>query len=252
MAEPFVRFAPRRGRHAQHLAHGRIVVGDVFHPIPVRIQSQPHDAQDKDLPKVHLPAGRQVPVIPVACLPARILASSNAKISAPPSADRGHRKTGRVVIGVHVDETGVLSQIVDAVRIGARHRRSGKIVAGHSFRRAFPSPLLARIVEMADEFLFLGIHGNDGLSLPQGQLHLSVDVPELRVPIRMPGPFLGLPVALQAVIHLPQQLRHFFVADGVSAAGQFVRQGSGAFAGPAQRRFGVSPRQRLDQGFHPG
>ena len=53
MTKPFVFLAPRCGRHAQHLAHQRIIVGHVFHPIPVRIQSQPHDPQDEDLPEVH-------------------------------------------------------------------------------------------------------------------------------------------------------------------------------------------------------
>ena len=53
MTENFGVLTPRRGRHAQHLPHERIVVGNVFQPIPVRIQSQPHDAQDENLPEVH-------------------------------------------------------------------------------------------------------------------------------------------------------------------------------------------------------
>ena len=53
MAEPFVLLAPRCGRHAEHLAHEGIVVGDVFHPIPVGVQPQPHDAQHENLPKIH-------------------------------------------------------------------------------------------------------------------------------------------------------------------------------------------------------
>ncbi len=29
-----------------------IVVGDMFHPIPIRVQAQPHDAEDHDLPEM--------------------------------------------------------------------------------------------------------------------------------------------------------------------------------------------------------
>src|ERR1022692_1122256 len=43
MTKPFVFLAPGCGRHAQHLAHQRIIVGNVFQPIPVGIQSQTHD-----------------------------------------------------------------------------------------------------------------------------------------------------------------------------------------------------------------
>ena len=53
MTKPFVFLAPRGGRHAQHLAHEPIIVGNVFHPIPVGIQSQTHDPQHQNLPEVH-------------------------------------------------------------------------------------------------------------------------------------------------------------------------------------------------------
>jgi hypothetical protein len=52
-AEDFGVRTPRRGRHAQHLAHEQVMVGQVLHPIPVGVQSQPHDAQHEDLPEVH-------------------------------------------------------------------------------------------------------------------------------------------------------------------------------------------------------
>jgi len=53
MAEDFGFLAPRRGGHAQHLAHEGIVVGDMFQAIPVRVQTQAHDAQHQNLPEVH-------------------------------------------------------------------------------------------------------------------------------------------------------------------------------------------------------
>ena len=53
MAKDFGVFAPRRGRHAQHLAHEQVVIGHVLHAIPIRIESQTHHAQHEDLPKIH-------------------------------------------------------------------------------------------------------------------------------------------------------------------------------------------------------
>ena len=53
MAEQFGLLIPRRGRQAQHLAHERVIVGDVFQSIPVGVQAQAHDAQHEDLPQVH-------------------------------------------------------------------------------------------------------------------------------------------------------------------------------------------------------
>ena len=46
---------------------------------------------------------------------------------APPTPNGSHGKAGRIVIGSHIDKTRIPSQIVDAVRISARHRRIGKI-----------------------------------------------------------------------------------------------------------------------------
>ena len=74
MAEDFGLLASRRGGHAQHLAHQGIVVGDVFQAIPVRVQTQAHDAQHQD-------CQRSMPVRPAACLPTSTAASSRPRIS---------------------------------------------------------------------------------------------------------------------------------------------------------------------------
>ena len=52
---------------------------------------------------------------------------------------------------------------------------------------------------------------------------------------------LGLAIALKAVVHSTQQLRHFLMADLVFAVRQFIGQGAGAFAGPSQRRLRIAP-----------
>ena len=70
MAEDFGLLAPRRGGHAQHLAHEGIVVGDVFQAIPVRVQTQAHDAQHQDLPQIHAGAAGGLLCPPARRLPA--------------------------------------------------------------------------------------------------------------------------------------------------------------------------------------
>jgi hypothetical protein len=119
---------------------------------------------------------------------------------------------------------------------------------------AVPSfaPLAALVLVIADQFLFLRVHGNDGLACPQSAFDGAVDMPELRVAIGMIVPLLGLAVALQAVATLPQQLGDFGVADRVAPSRQFRRQRAGALAGPAQRRLRVATRSGFDQAVQRG
>ena len=49
----------------------------------------------------------------------------------PPPPDGRHRKSGRVMVGAHIDKPRILSQIVNAIGVGARHQRTRKIVALH-------------------------------------------------------------------------------------------------------------------------
>src|ERR1019366_74998 len=101
------------------------------------------------------------------------------------------------------------------------------------------APLAAMILVVADQFLLLRVHGNDGLARPQSLFDCAVDMPELRVAIGVRVPLLGLAVALQAVATLPQELGDFGVADPVASGRQFRRKRAGALAGPAQGRLRV-------------
>src|ERR1035441_6854970 len=109
-----------------------------------------------------------------------------------------HRKRARVVVGAHVDEPGIASEVVDSVGIGAGHLGTGKIMPVDLVRRPRFTPLAALVLVVADQFLLLRIHGNDGLARPQSLFDGAVDMPELRVAIGMIVPLLGLAVALQA------------------------------------------------------
>ena len=60
---------------------------------------------------------------------------------------------------------------------------------------------------------------------------------------------LGLPVALQAVLEVVQQLGDFHVADRMMPPGQFLRNRPGALTRPPQRRLRVAQRLILDHGL---
>ena len=63
-------------------------------------------------------------------------------------------------------------------------------------RRPRFAPLAAPVVVVADQFLFLRVHGDDGFASPQGPLDGAVNMLELRVAIGVIVPFFGLAIAL--------------------------------------------------------
>src|SRR5207245_10211224 len=80
-----------------------------------------------------------------------------ASFVTPPTTDGGDRKSGSVVIGPHINEAGVLPQIIDAVGIGARHRRVWKIVVLDLFGGLLPATLAAFILDVAHQLLLLRV-----------------------------------------------------------------------------------------------
>ena len=117
----------------------------------------------------------------------------------------------------------------------------------HRFGFALRTQFSATVLEVADQFLLLGIHRNDRLPSALEGLHLRIDVLELGVPIRVRRPLAGLAVGLQAVAQLFQQICHQFVADLVALVVEFVSQFTHALAGPAQWRFRIATTQRFNQ-----
>ena len=59
-----------------------------------------------------------------------------------------------------------------------------------TLRLTFRSPFPARVFEISDEFLLLGIHGDDGLVDALKSSNLLVDVAKLPVPVGMTFSFL--------------------------------------------------------------
>src|SRR5579864_1127422 len=168
---------------------------------------------------------------------------------APPPTDRRDRKFARIVIGPQIDKPRVASDVVDAIRIHAWHLRRRKVVALHVLRRLRRPPLLARIAVVADELLLLRVCRNHGEALRQVPFHGPIDVPKLRVAIRMVLALFGLPIALEAVVQVVQQLRHFRVTDRIVLPPQRGRNHPRALAGPPQGRLGIAPGIGIDERF---
>ena len=74
-------------------------------------------------------------------------------------------------------------------------------------------------------------------------------MPKLRIAIRVICAFLGLAIALQAVVQVMKNLRDLHVADRMLLLAQFLGDGPRAFANPAQRRLRVSARLLINQPF---
>ena len=101
------------------------------------------------------------------------------------------------MVGSHVDKTGVASNIVNAIGIGAGNLWTGKIVTLNRPGLFCLTPLLAAIVVVANEFLLFRVDRNDRDALPQASLDRDVDVAKLRVAIGVIRSLLGLAVTLQ-------------------------------------------------------
>jgi hypothetical protein len=71
---------------------------------------------------------------------------------------------------------------------------------------------------------FLGVHADDRVFAAEMVFDLLVDVPELRIPVRVLAAFEGLGVALQAEALFMQQIRDRISRDPVPLAGELRSQ----------------------------
>ena len=119
----------------------------------------------------------------------------------------------------------------------------------HLFGRALWAPRPAGVLEVADEFLLLGVDRDHRLAGRQRPRDVRVDEGKLRVAVRMPAALACLGVGLQAEAEIVQQRADQGAADPVALGLQLVGEPAQALAGPAQRRFRIAARGRLDQGL---
>ncbi len=110
----------------------------------------------------------------------------------PPRFDRFHGEYGRVVIDADAHEAVIGGHVVDAVRDRFADRISRKVVHVDQFGLSRWLPFLAPILEVADEFLLLGVDGDNRNAAPNTVLSCGVDMLELRVAIRMLCPSTDL------------------------------------------------------------
>src|SRR5208283_1949652 len=168
---------------------------------------------------------------------------------APPSPDGRHRKRSGVVIGSHIDKPGVAPDVVDAIGIGTRYVGRGKIVPANLPRLFRWKPLLAGVIVVAEEFFLLGIHRDHWAVLRQGSFHRGIDVPKLRVAVRMVPPLLRLPVALETVVQTVRKLGDLRMADRMFVPTQLYRNRPRALTNPSQCRLRVAPCLMIDHLF---
>src|ERR1039457_1851693 len=84
------------------------------------------------------------------------------------------------------------------------------------FRIPFRPPLAPPVFEISHQFLLLGINRDHRLIESDVAPDFAIDVLELSIAVRMRVSFLGLPVGLQAVPQIMQQLRDHWIAHPMS------------------------------------
>ena len=72
-------------------------------------------------------------------------------------------------------------------------------------------------------------------------------MPELRVAVRMIVAFLGLAIALQAIILFVKELGHFDITDRMVLLSQLRRERPRALTDPSQRRLRITARATVNQ-----
>jgi len=102
-------------------------------------------------------------------------------------------------------------------------------------------PLSASVLEVPDELLLLGIHGNDRLPAVLKLPAFPVQIFELSVPVLMAGAFLRLLQALERVFKLfTKNLADGGSADFVAVLHQFLPDVLKTLTRPLQRSHWVS------------
>ena len=173
------------------------------------------------------------------------------------------------MIDPDTDPARVGPQVVHPVGDGAPEAWHHEVV--HAHRRGLPlgGPFAPAILEVAHQFLLLGVDRDRRLPRAQGGPDPGVDVLELRVAIGVVRPFHRLPVGLQAVVQLVEQLRDHPMARAVSLAGRVPPPAAGRSCtssaratpdppAPSAQSASPSPRSASDPGRpsacarHPG
>ena len=153
------------------------------------------------------------------------------------------------MVDAYAEPTLVGRHVVDAVGRHLAQLRVDEVVHAHPLGLARGLPLAPCVLEVANEFLFLRVHRDDGLALALLARHRGGDVAKLRIAIGVLAAFAALAHRLQAVAELAQQRADAALAYLMASGAQFLGRSCRALAGPAQERRCIAPNRRLDQGI---
>lgn len=126
-------------------------------------------------------------------------------------------------------------------RPGGRENRGPRRAAA-----AWQETTAGLVFAVAEDLLFLPLDRHDAQTFAQILVDLGADMPEPSIPVWMARTFLGLAVALQAVMLIVQQLRHLHVTDRMVARTQATGNHPRALADPAQRGLRIPSGVSLD------
>ena len=129
----------------------------------------------------------------------------------PPGGNRFDGKLGCVRRTTDIDIALIVEQVVDAIRHSSTE--SVLLEVMHVYVRGRLTPAASRVLEIADQLLFLRIHADNGQArLPKG-FHFARDVLELFFALWMGRSAQAFDVGFQGVVHLFQQAPNAGMTD---------------------------------------
>ncbi len=137
----------------------------------------------------------------------------------PPTTYRCHGKSRGVVIGANIGGTGVLSNVVNSIGIGARHIWTGKVVPLNLADTLGGPPFLPAVLIVFKDFRLLCVDGYDRLLRREVLSYCCADVAELRIAVFAVRGFFSFAVALETIVLCMQKLGDFSEADGMLPLG---------------------------------
>ena len=117
------------------------------------------------------------------------------------------------MINAHAHPSDVVGDVVDAIGHRPPEFGNGEIVHANILGFALRPPFAPSVLEVADQFLLLGVDRDRRLACGQRCRHLLIDVAKLPVAIRMVSAFAHLAIGLQAVAKRVQQFTDHRAAD---------------------------------------
>src|SRR5260370_10465441 len=99
----------------------------------------------------------------------------------------------------------------------------------------------AAVLEVADQFLLLGVNGNRWITRNDCRLYGGIDVLELCISVGMMGPLAGLAVGLTAILLLAQQLADQLLAHLEALATQGLGDVALTTTDPPYRCLRIAP-----------